>query len=123
PCLQWQGFGLLAGSGKQYNPDIATTGALTSHASSDARPWLGDYEHRSIVRPQILKDALTRISSSRTWQVGLVAVIAAAVVATTAGYSAATTEVKLSVDGRTRTVHTFGDSVADVLAGQHIDLH
>jgi uncharacterized protein YabE (DUF348 family) len=74
------------------------------------------------VRPQILKDALTRISNSRTWQIGLVAVIAAAVVATTAGYSAATTDVKLSVDGRTTTVHTFGDSVADVLAGQHIHL-
>ena len=74
------------------------------------------------MRPQILKDALTRISNSRTWQIGLVAVIAAAVVATTAGYSAASTDVKLSVDGRTRTVHTFGDSVADVLAGQHIHL-
>jgi len=75
------------------------------------------------VRPQILKDALTRISNSKTWQVGLVATVAVAVVATTAGYSAATTEVKLSVDVSTRTVRTFGDNVGDVLAGQHIHLH
>jgi uncharacterized protein YabE (DUF348 family) len=74
------------------------------------------------VRPQILKDALTRISNNRKWQVGLVATVAVAVVATTAGYSAATTEVKLSVDGQTKTVRTFGDSVSDVLAGQHIHL-
>ena len=103
-------------------PGIAHTGALTSLALSDDRPWPGDFEHRSIVRPQILKDALTRITNSRKWQVGLVATVAVAVVATTAGYSAATTDVKLSVDGRTKTVHTFGDSVADVLAGQHIHL-
>jgi uncharacterized protein YabE (DUF348 family) len=113
----------LAGSGKLYNPDIAATGALIFLALGDARPWPGDYEHRSIVRPQILKDALTRISNNRKLQAGLVATVAVAVVATTAGYSAATTDVKLSVDGRTRTVHTFGDSVADVLAGQHIHLH
>jgi uncharacterized protein YabE (DUF348 family) len=52
-----------------------------------------------------------------------VATIAVAVVAPTAGYSAATTEVKLSVDGQTKTVRTFGDHVSDVLAGQHITLH
>ena len=74
------------------------------------------------MRPQILKDALTRISSSRTWQAGLVAVVAVAVVATTVGYSAAGTKVTLSVDGQTRTVRTSGDDVADVLAGQHIHL-
>ncbi|WP_281272190.1 resuscitation-promoting factor [Nocardioides marmorisolisilvae] len=75
------------------------------------------------MRPQILKDALTRITNSRKWQAGLVATVAVAVVATTAGYAAATTDVKLIVDGQTKTVHTFGDSVADVLAGQHIHLH
>jgi len=95
---------------------------MFSCASGDARPWPGDFKHRSIVRPQILKDALTRISNSRTWQVGLVATIAVAVVGTTAGYSAATAEVKLSVDGQTKTVRTFGDNVGDVLAGQHIHL-
>src|SRR5690349_631831 len=116
------GFLSLAGSGKAVQPGHRTTGDELSHAPRDDRPWPGDFEHRSIVRPQILKDALTRISNSRTWQIGLVAVIAAAVVATTAGYSAATTEVKLSVDGQTKTVRTFGDSVADVLAGQHIHL-
>ena len=76
---------------------------------------------------RLLQDALTRINtritSSRTWQVGLVATIAVAVVATTVGYSAATTKVTLSVDGHSKTVRTFGDDVADVLAGQHIDLH
>jgi uncharacterized protein YabE (DUF348 family) len=84
-------------------------------------PWLGHFEHRSIVR--LLQDALTRITHSRTWQVGLVATIAVAVVATTAGYSAATSNVTLSVDGQSRTVRTFGNDVEDVLAGQHIDLH
>jgi len=52
-----------------------------------------------------------------------VATIAVAVVATTVGYSAATTKVTLSVDGHSKTVRTFGDDVADVLAGQHIEVH
>ncbi len=66
---------------------------------------------------------ITHISKSRTWQVGLVATIAAAIVATTVGYAAATREVTLSVDGQTRTVTSFGNDVRDVLDGEGIELN
>jgi resuscitation-promoting factor RpfB len=65
---------------------------------------------------------LTKLSSSKTWQLGLVATIAIAVGATTIGYAAASQEVTLSVDGKTRTVKTFGNNVGDVLRSEGIDL-
>lgn len=69
-----------------------------------------------------MRATLSHIISSRTWLIGLVSTIAVALVATTVGYAAASTKVTLSVDGTQRTVTTFGDDVADVLAGEGIDL-
>ncbi|MFL6059866.1 MAG: transglycosylase family protein [Marmoricola sp.] len=61
--------------------------------------------------------------NTRTGLIVLVATIAVALVATTAGYFTLTDKVTVSVDGKTRTVRTFGDNVADVLAGQGIAVH
>ncbi|MGO4256897.1 transglycosylase family protein [Marmoricola sp. RAF53] len=69
-----------------------------------------------------MRALLTHLSSSKTWQIGLVATIAVAVGATTVGYAAATQEVTLSVDGKTRTVRTFGDDVRGVLASEGLHL-
>ena len=69
-----------------------------------------------------MRSLLTHLSSSKIWQIGLVAVVVAAVGVTTLGYKAAGQDVTLSVDGKTRTVHTFGDNVADVLDDEGIDL-
>jgi len=59
---------------------------------------------------------------SRAWLIGLVGTIAVTLAVTTVGYAAASTEVTLSVDGTEHTVRTFGDDVADVLAGEGIEL-
>ncbi|MET3962637.1 uncharacterized protein YabE (DUF348 family) [Marmoricola sp. OAE513] len=64
----------------------------------------------------------SRIMNSRAVIIGLVSTITVAVLATTVGYAAASHEVTLSVDGKTHTVRTFGDSVEDVLAGEGIKL-
>ncbi|MFL6156736.1 MAG: transglycosylase family protein [Marmoricola sp.] len=66
-----------------------------------------------------MRATLTHISSrlsTRSWLVVLTTTIAVALLATTVGYSAATQKVTLSVDGKTRTVRTFGNDVSDVLA-------
>lgn len=69
------------------------------------------------------KKTLNRLGNSRTWQLGLVAAIAVAVVASTAGYAAATHEVTLSVDGHTTTVRTFAGDVRGLLKDEDIQLH
>ncbi|WP_183407797.1 resuscitation-promoting factor [Nocardioides marmoriginsengisoli] len=69
-----------------------------------------------------MRATLTHIISSKAWLVGLVGTIAVALVATTAGYFTMTSTVTLSIDGKDRTVRTFGDDVAGVLAGEGIEL-
>ena len=69
-----------------------------------------------------MRSVLSHLSNSRIWQIGLAAVIAVAIAATTVGYAAATNEVTLSVDGHTKKVRTFSDSVSDVLQSEGIDL-
>ncbi len=59
---------------------------------------------------------------NRAWLIGLVSTIAVALVATTVGYAAASTKLTLSVDGTQRSVTTFGDDVADVLAAEGIEV-
>ncbi|MCZ4499971.1 MAG: hypothetical protein JWQ74_2526 [Marmoricola sp.] len=54
--------------------------------------------------------------------IGLAVTICVALAATTLGYFTVTHEVKLSVDGKTHSVRTFGDDVSDVLAGEGIKL-
>jgi uncharacterized protein YabE (DUF348 family) len=75
------------------------------------------------VRPTQIKTALAHILSSRTWLLGLTATIAVALALTTVGYHVLTREVTLSVDGKTRTVRTFGHDVRGVLASAGIELH
>jgi uncharacterized protein YabE (DUF348 family) len=70
-----------------------------------------------------VRATLTHIVSklnTRTGLIALVATIAVALVATTVGYYSVTQKVTLSVDGKTHTIRTFGNDVADVLADQDI---
>lgn len=64
----------------------------------------------------------SRILNSRAVVIGLVSTIVVAILATTVGYSAATNQVTVTVDGKAHTVRTFGDNVEDVLAGEGIKL-
>ena len=70
-----------------------------------------------------IKTAFAHVINSRTWLVGLTAAVVLAVAGTTVGYSALTHEVTLSVDGKERTVRTFGDDVRGALASEGISLH
>jgi uncharacterized protein YabE (DUF348 family) len=69
------------------------------------------------------KTALAHVIHSPRWLAGLVATIAVALAVTTVGYAAATRDVTLSVDGKERSVRTFGGDVRGVLADQGITLH
>jgi uncharacterized protein YabE (DUF348 family) len=75
------------------------------------------------VRRSHWKTIVTHISTSRTWQIGLTATIAVAVMASTVGYAAATHEVTLSVDGHVEKVRTFSGDVRGVLKDEGIRLH
>ena len=68
------------------------------------------------------RTGLAHLIGSRTWTFGLVGTVALVLAATTVGYSAVTDEVTLSVDGKTRTVRTFGHDVRSVLDGEGIEL-
>jgi uncharacterized protein YabE (DUF348 family) len=63
---------------------------------------------------------ITHIGKSKAILGGLVGVVILALAGTTAGYAAMNKDVTLSVDGKDRTIHTFGDSVQSVLADQGI---
>ena len=69
-----------------------------------------------------MRSRLAQLSRSKAVLATLVGVIVAAVVATTAGYAALSKDVTLTLDGRTTTVSTIGDSVADVLASEGIEV-
>jgi uncharacterized protein YabE (DUF348 family) len=60
--------------------------------------------------------------NSRTVLATLVAVIVAAVAGTTVGYAALSKDVTLTLDGKTRQVSAIGDTVADVLAAEGIEV-
>lgn len=68
------------------------------------------------------KKILIRLGDSRAWQVGLVATIAVGIMASTAGYAAASHEVTLSVDGKTKKIRTFSDDVRGLLQDEGIEL-
>jgi resuscitation-promoting factor RpfB len=59
-------------------------------------------------------------TKSKTALAAVAGVVAAAVAATGVGYASMSKTVTLSLDGRTEKVHTFGDSVGDVLAAKHV---
>lgn len=71
---------------------------------------------------QSAKAFIQKLTRSRVALVATVVAVLIAVSAATYGYSSMTTEVTLSVDGKERTVSTFGDTVEDVLASADIEL-
>ena len=64
-----------------------------------------------------------RMSKKRSLLTALVALVVLAVAGTTVGYAAVSKNVTLSIDGKTREVHTLSGNVRDLLASQHIDLN
>lgn len=101
---------------------MSRLGRATSVGSAMNPPWPGESEHRRTVRATLTHITSSKLLTSKPVIIGLVCTIAVAVLATTVGYSAATNKVTLSVDGTSRTVSTFGDSVGDVLEGEGISL-
>ena len=69
-----------------------------------------------------MRDFLTHLGRKQTLTLGLTAVVVTAVAVTTVGYETMTDKVHLSVDGHEQTVHTFGDTVGDVLDQKDIHL-
>ncbi|WP_408898252.1 ubiquitin-like domain-containing protein [Nocardioides sp. R1-1] len=65
---------------------------------------------------------LARLAQSRKVLTLTIAAVLVAVSAVTWGYTSMSTEVRLSVDGRERTVSTMGDTVGDVLRDEGIEV-
>ncbi len=80
-------------------------------------PWPGEIHHGRNVRSTV--STLTR---SKSALIMLVAAVALAVLATGFGYAAMTKNVTLSVDGESQDVSVLGDTVADVLASEGIEV-
>jgi uncharacterized protein YabE (DUF348 family) len=73
------------------------------------------------VRSRIAQLSRSRLNS-RAVLATLVGVIVAAVAGTTVGYAALSKDVTLTLDGKTRQVSAIGDTVADVLASEGIEV-
>ncbi|TQK69616.1 uncharacterized protein YabE (DUF348 family) [Nocardioides sp. SLBN-35] len=73
-----------------------------------------------LTRGQALKETLLRVAHSRKALTVTIAAVLLAVSAVTWGYSSMSTEVRLSIDGKERTVSTMGDTVGDVLRDEGI---
>ncbi len=69
-----------------------------------------------------MRRSIALLTSSKKALVVLVAAVALAVTASGIGYAAMSKTVTLSVDGKTQRVHTLGNTVGDVLAGQDISI-
>ncbi|WP_300640756.1 resuscitation-promoting factor [Nocardioides sp.] len=69
-----------------------------------------------------MQSTITTLARSRAVMVGLIATVVLAVAGTTLGYAALAGTVTLTVDGETREVRASGDTVADVLAEEGIEL-
>jgi uncharacterized protein YabE (DUF348 family) len=65
---------------------------------------------------------LARLFLSKTALIALAAVAVLAVAGTTVGYSALTTSVTLSLDGKDQQVRAMGDTVGDVLEAEDIEI-
>jgi resuscitation-promoting factor RpfB len=68
------------------------------------------------------KKPLARLLRSRAALIGTASVVAVAVIATTAGYSAMSKDVTVMVDGEPREVSALGGTVGEVLEAEGIDL-
>lgn len=69
-----------------------------------------------------MQRTITTLARSRAVMVGLIATVVLAVAGTTLGYAALAGTVTLTVDGETREVRASGDTVADVLAEEGIEI-
>jgi uncharacterized protein YabE (DUF348 family) len=69
-----------------------------------------------------VRSSVALLSKSRITLAALVAAVALAVVATTAGYAAMNKTVTLSVDGEQTSVSTTGGTVRDVLAAEGVEV-
>src|SRR3954449_12953733 len=69
-----------------------------------------------------VRSTVALLTRSRATLVVLVGAVVLAIAATGVGYAAMSKTVTLSLDGKTRQVHTFDDKVGDVLKDQGIDL-
>lgn len=78
-----------------------------------------------VARPhlaQSLAGILKKLTESRVALVATIVGVLLAVSTVTYGYTSLSTEVTLAVDGKERTVSTFGDTVQDVLDAEGIEL-
>jgi uncharacterized protein YabE (DUF348 family) len=66
--------------------------------------------------------AIARMSTKRSLLTALIALVVLAVAGTTLGYAAVSKNVTLSIDGKTRVVHTLSGDVRGLLASQGITL-
>jgi uncharacterized protein YabE (DUF348 family) len=69
-----------------------------------------------------VRSRIAQLSRSKALLATLVGVIVAAVAGTTVGYAALSKDVTLTLDGETRQVSAIGDTVADVLASEGIEV-
>lgn len=69
-----------------------------------------------------MRSRFAQLSRSKTVLATLAGVIVAAVAGTTVGYAALSKDVTLTLDGETRQVSAIGDTVADVLAAEGIEV-
>ncbi|GAB2635840.1 hypothetical protein GCM10027270_25830 [Nocardioides ginkgobilobae] len=69
-----------------------------------------------------MQSTITTLARSRAVMVGLIVTVVLAVAGTTLGYAALAGTVTLTVDGETREVRASGETVADVLAEEGIEL-
>jgi resuscitation-promoting factor RpfB len=69
-----------------------------------------------------VQSTITTLARSRAVMVGLIVTVVLAVAGTTLGYAALAGTVTLTVDGETREVRASGETVADVLAEEGIEL-
>ncbi|KQZ67040.1 resuscitation-promoting factor [Nocardioides sp. Root151] len=69
-----------------------------------------------------MRNRIALLGKSKTLLAVLVAAVALALIGTSYGYAKMNKEVTLSLDGETKTVHSTGDTVADVLEDEDIKI-
>ncbi len=69
-----------------------------------------------------MRARIAQLSNSKTVLAVLVALVIAAVAGTTVGYAALTRSVTLTLDGKTQEVSAMGDTVAEVLEGEGVEI-
>src|SRR3954451_9565095 len=75
-------------------------------------------EARRARRGSTVRFSFAQISNNKTLLAGVASVALTAVVGTTVGYQVLTSEVTLTVDGKSQQIRVMGDTVDDVLKAQ-----